>query len=655
MALDELVADADVAPPARQRRSPATLLTVLWVAYALVLVLLVLSIQTRNPWLIVPGTATLAACALVVDFVAGRTRDALDGLVRQTLAPLVAMALGAAALAVWLTGDQRSDGWGFLGVSLVVLAWGQVVAALRAHGRTSWAWSATVAGLGVAAVIVALRFAPKGTRGVLVVLGVFVVLGGLGLLSERVLRGLTRRRPDGAPGRPLPPRAIVALAAGAGLLAAAAVLLLPGGNVWPYTLIVVAVIVVVVGAIASNTSTDIVVILFAAALAWALMPRSVPDDPTIEPTAGRPTMVVFGDSYISGEGAGRFYPGTNTRGVDECRRAPTAYPIVAAQGSSPAVPHQVIFVACSGAKAKHISGAVQYPRSAADGLDQIDHYLAIRDRQHLADGDIELAVVSIGGNDFGFGDVVQTCIGAGNCADLGTVMLDRLRERRHAVDDVFATLRRKLGPIPVLIVPYPIPLSERYCAASLLEPAEHRFLAGYAREVDDTVIDAATRAGFHHLDEMANVLAEQNLRLCDGGRRTIGVHALSPGSTEGTLEQRANPTHWFHNSFHPNAIGHRAMAATLTQWLEDHPDPRPLPVPSSPPSGSESTWAASIRASGDFQTCAGSGDRDACVRDWKSDGRRDLVGRLAPGLAAALVGAGLAWFVGLRAWRLRPR
>ncbi|HKE75679.1 MAG TPA: GDSL-type esterase/lipase family protein [Acidimicrobiales bacterium] len=632
------------------------LIAFLWAVYAAVLVVLVVFlIPSRNPWFIVPGTVTLAACALVVDIVAGRTRDSLDRLSRQILAPLVAMLLGAVALAVWLDGGQRSDGWGFLGVSLVVLGWGQVVAALRAHGRTSWAWSGAVAGLGVAAVILALWFAPTGTRGVLVVLAVFVVVGGLGLLSERVLRRLARRPRGGAPARPLPPGAIVALAAGAVLLVVAAVLLLPGGNVRPYTLIVVAVIVVVVGAIASNTSTDIVVILFAAALAWALMPNSVPDDPTIEPTAGRPTMVVFGDSYISGEGAERFYPGTNTRGVDECRRAPTAYPVVAARGPSPAVPHQVIFVACSGAKAKHIAGTAQYPRSEADDLDQIDHYLAVRDEQHLAGGDITLAVVSIGGNDFGFGDVVQTCIGAGNCAELGTVMLDHLRERRHAVDDVFATLRRRLGPVPVVVVPYPIPLSERYCTASLLEPAEHRFLADYAREVDDTVIDAATRAGFYHLDAMADVLATRNLRLCDGGRRTIGVHALSPGATEGTLEQRANPMHWFHNSFHPNATGHRAMADTLTRWLEDHPGLRPLPVPSSPPGGSQSAWAASIRASADFQTCAGAGDRDACVRHWKSARRQDLVGRLAPGLAAALAGAGLVWFVGLRAWRLTSR
>jgi len=64
------------------------------------------------------------------------------------------------------------------------------------------------------------------------------------------------------------------------------------------------------------------------------------------------SIVTFGDSYISGEGASRFYPGTDQRGDDrnECRRAPSAYPVLLAERLDASLD----FLACSGAKLRHI-------------------------------------------------------------------------------------------------------------------------------------------------------------------------------------------------------------------------------------------------------------------------------------------------------------
>ena len=86
---------------------------------------------------------------------------------------------------------------------------------------------------------------------------------------------------------------------------------------------------------------------------------SAPRD--VEATRG---VVAFGDSFISGEGAPKFFDGTDRRGDDrnECRRAPTAYPaLIALRGGEPTGCRSgqgieglsndgLDFYACSGAK-----------------------------------------------------------------------------------------------------------------------------------------------------------------------------------------------------------------------------------------------------------------------------------------------------------------
>lgn len=63
-------------------------------------------------------------------------------------------------------------------------------------------------------------------------------------------------------------------------------------------------------------------------------------------------IVAIGDGYMSGEGAGAFFPGTDRPGQNECRRTSTSYPYLVARLMKPPDPYDgvaLVSAACSGA------------------------------------------------------------------------------------------------------------------------------------------------------------------------------------------------------------------------------------------------------------------------------------------------------------------
>ncbi len=670
----DLRADAPPAgqppPPVRARRTRAlALVLALWLGYFAAFVVLTWAIRRRQGVATVLAAVVLAGCLLAADQVMRASRRSEPGARWRAQLVLVLLGTGALVLVAWAGG--RTDGWGLLGASLCVVAGGQWTAELRSsHHVGGWASLAVVAS-GLALVGVGQWWNPWEAPGwpgtVLVAVGIGGTAAGLGLLSEHVLVRATAPRADGDR-PPVWTRWTVGVLVGGGIAVAAAWWLQPLQRGTLYPVLAVLALFVLVGAVASNTSSDVLIVVLAAALLWALLPRGAALDATVTPTAGAPTLVAFGDSFMSGEGAKRYYEGTNTRGVNECRRATTAYPVVAARRGDPAVPGRVIFVACSGARTADIAGHVQYAGDPADvpgGLDQLDNLAHVRGDDPAAGPDVRLALVSVGGNDAGFGDIVQTCIGPGNCAELGAEWLSRLPRAGAQIDHALAAIRATLGTsVPVVVVPYPVPLTARSCPASLLLPAEHRFLAGFAHQLDLVVRDAAARAGVYYLAEMEDAfvpgpLALRGLRLCDQRARAIGVHTLSANPVEGLLEERSNPITWFHNSFHPNAAGHRAMAATLITWLHAHPHLAPTGPPAGPVPGHDVASIGEIMGGSDVDYChVGLADCGGSVGAWSHRHWRDLGRRTLMPLVLALAGSAAVWLFLLRArrlWAAAPR
>ncbi|OZD18165.1 hypothetical protein CH253_16900 [Rhodococcus sp. 06-156-3C] len=341
-------------------------------------------------------------------------------------------------------------------------------------------------------------------------------------------------------------------------------------------------------AITSNSQFDVALVVLVVAIAWSLQPSEVPvDDSVVQWTdevdalSSVSVYAALGDSYMSGEGARNFYAGSNTYRVNECRQAETAYArTILDTDSGRDLASKVAFFACSGALGRHISTDGQLPSVSVPQSELL---------KDLIDGgaDVPLVIVSIGGNDAGFSKIGIECIAPGDCATRGQNWLDQLDHVGEQLDDAYRSLREVTGTkIPVVAVPYPRPLNvTRECSYSSFTASERNFIDGFLTELNLVVERAASRNGLLYMREMEDALSASNVRICDVDDANLaGVNILAVNTKEGRIEQRTNPSNWFHNSLHPNLIGHERMASVFAKWIADNPDPVP-PEPSTAPTG----------------------------------------------------------------------
>ncbi len=500
-----------------------------------------------------------------------------SSLARTTRVGLVAtlIATGVALLSVW-SGAGDSTGLGFLGLTLTFLgiAWG--VAELR---ESTWLGSRGGWWLLAASIVVAAGatgVTPAARPGLaLVLIGVSIMIGQLGIVlaSHQVLR--RDRWVKDAHRAPL-------IACGAILTLAMLTLLWTWAGPLHAGVTIVA-IGVLIGFTTSRGEWDSIMIAFAFLMIWALAPQNaeLPGALQPDPADDAPLFVAFGDSYMSGEGADRFFTGTNRADENECRRSPTAWAarlvLEPRFDFADRVPDEMIFLACSGARVREIWQVNQ----GAEGSDPAWTGGQIGQFQHrYPDLDldrIEFALVSIGGNDANFAKIGQACVVAGDCSEIAQEWLDALEGRRpfdpnapeiHSTLEaelvrVYRNVREAVGGAPVIVVPYPQPVRPDGCDFTLLAQDEHRFIAGYVDQLNAVIRSAAERAGAFVLDSMPTAIVGG--RLCDSSDRDI--HMISPGPVSGALEQSLNPTEWIHNSFHPKPSGHHRMATAAAEWF----------------------------------------------------------------------------------------
>lgn len=377
------------------------------------------------------------------------------------------------------------------------------------------------------------------------------------------------------------------------------------------------VLAAIVAAIATNSSHDIVLVVLVIGLVWALDPgRAGPEPDPVAGTAARPqpAVIALGDSYMSGEGASEYFDGTNHSdgsAPNQCRRSPTAYPALleeelVAAGRPESRDHQVLFLACSGATARQLTDDAQHAgepvtpwstRGVAGpgepkGQAQVDQALDAIEHLHL---DPRVIIISIGGNDAGFGEIGRICGLAGDCSQVGAHWLDRLGideataaegTVRSSLAAAYADIRSRLvdrvdsgdpsgtrPPPRVLVVPYPVPLNDSGCRSSLLTSDEHRFLVGFTRALDAVIADEAADAGFDFLAAQIDLFSRADVRVCDTSPGQAAVNQLAASPVAGVFLQQVSPRDWFHNTFHPNARGHALIADEVAHWINEG-DPR---------------------------------------------------------------------------------
>lgn len=322
---------------------------------------------------------------------------------------------------------------------------------------------------------------------------------------------------------------------------------------------VVALVVAAVGAwFVFRGEALIAVLLLGFIVGWVLVDRT--SEEPLDPYRGSQLMVLaVGDSYISGEGAPRFFDGTNVVGDNgnQCRRSGTAYPYLVADRLNASL----IFLACSGAKTIDMDnqGDLTDPfPEVAGGEDQIQRLLAVHGDQVDR---IDVVLVSAGGNDVGFSTIIKACLLPESCAtpELNDGWLRNVAETRQQLVATYLTLKEAVGDdTPIVAMLYPIIVGQAGGCELPIGADEIDFVIEFTTALNDTVIAAAAEAGINVLGDSAD--AFEGRLLCDEDPATNFFH-LAP--TNGPIADTVLPANWVHGTLHPRADGHELIADRL--------------------------------------------------------------------------------------------
>lgn len=523
---------------------------------------------------------------------------------------------------------------GFAGVSLAAFGGGQFGAQIRDSNRFQRP-IAVLLGVDVIALLVVSTGFLRGGFLALVAAAMLAFVA-LSVTSEVFLnwaatwpkgpRGSAPNPSEGAPssgGDARKPRTVrdrnwqITVLAGA--LCFVAGTLLVGSTVGlTFGLLVAVILALLVYPIASNTDFDLLLVICFVAIVWSQFPRTTSETThpnVVQPphlvdhvNASKAKMIVFGDSYISGEGAKSYFDGTNVDSRtrhDECRRAATSYPVLAGERAG----LQVFDFACSGAVVDNIvkpdggqytgeNPPDSHPQPQENGRPGVYSQLQLYQKANIPPSQVSVVLLSIGGNDVGFGDIVASCIVPGNCAERGQKWLNQLTKLPAALAPVYKQLAT-MFPDKVVVVPYPVPLAERACGLprSTFTNAEHAFLNGFAAQLDDTIERTASSFGLRYFSDAKQAFRNSKTRICDASLGHTSANYIGLNPVEGPI----NPRGWLHNSMHPNQRGHALLADILYESYLSHST---LPPVANEPPPPPVNLAAAMNA-----TQPGTGDR----------------------------------------------
>ncbi|MDC0768854.1 SGNH/GDSL hydrolase family protein [Streptomyces sp. HD] len=225
-------------------------------------------------------------------------------------------------------------------------------------------------------------------------------------------------------------------------------------------------------------------------------------------TAATGGYVALGDSYSAGLGAGSYLASSG-----DCSRSTRAYPYLWAAAHSPS---SFDFTACSGAQTGDVTASQLGPLSASTAL----------------------VSITIGGNDAGFADIMQTCVLQSDSACVSRIntakaFVDSTLPGR--LDTVYSAIRAKAPSAHVVVLGYPrfYKLGASGCLG--LSETKRRALNEAADHIDAATEKRALDHGFTFGDVRPTFTGHE---ICSG---SSWMHAVS----------------WLNipESYHPTAAG----------------------------------------------------------------------------------------------------
>jgi lysophospholipase L1-like esterase len=309
---------------------------------------------------------------------------------------------------------------------------------------------------------------------------------------------------------------------------------------------------------------------------WITRSPEPPKSPETDPPEAL-RLVALGDSYMSGEGARQFFAGSDDPRRNKCRRAPTAYPNIVVERLGLGL----TFAACSGAYTHHILHTDQYPDSSQGVLGDDPQLRVLADTER-----VDVILLSIGGNDAGFGDLGKGCASPlkRDCRNRADEWVRQMDEKVYpALVETYREVRNAGRGAEVFVMTYPDPLGEADCPELPLNRAEF----GFVKETFLPRLNQLVR--FAALVSSVRVIDIENAfvgyRICEVPPGRAAANILGFGRSAGNGIDIKN---WGHNSFHPNERGHSLIAgrveSTLRAWLGGRLEPLdPPPPPGIPP------------------------------------------------------------------------
>jgi len=291
-------------------------------------------------------------------------------------------------------------------------------------------------------------------------------------------------------------------------------------------------------------------------------------------------VVVLGDSYSSGEGGGS-YDGTYPFTEAVCHRSTNAYGRILFP--------EATMLACSGAVTADLTHSHRAPNSITGVEPQLYELLEVT----ASDNPPDLVLMTLGGNDSGFADVVTGFLTSATAADAPPVrpplewatLKSRLTTAyahvNAVVNDPVAIARRagKVAQIVVLLYPRPTPADGTDGCFALISSRELELANEFAASLNDTVRGAVAAAAADGVPVQVAGTVEWAFQpdhtICDGDDTHVNKISFDGVGQSAEAVFRALPASSRQELMHPNEAGYRAEAASLVEWSRTV-TPKPL-------------------------------------------------------------------------------
>lgn len=306
----------------------------------------------------------------------------------------------------------------------------------------------------------------------------------------------------------------------------------------------------------------------------------------LAPTDGIDNLMEYlglGDSYTSGEGAFDYRPGTDSTD-NMCHLSANSYPMLISRdlyntrsGNS---------VACSGAVLQDVGSSDDKYKGQVKNVLDFTHLKAeqplllssvmtnympgyVAQQRFIGHYSPKIVTVSIGGNDVGFGDLLESCVMAKATRhrsdnDCFSTYEDRqevisLIDRNVASwTKLFRDLKKKSPNSTLVAIGYPqVADDQGSCGLNVnLSRIELELSIEVVKYINSSIQKSAASAGISYVD-IGDAL--EGHKLCQAKSYNIAVNGLTAGKDGGVFGINVLGK----ESYHPNALGHQLIEQSI--------------------------------------------------------------------------------------------